>query len=54
MNHEGKQKLVRGRATDEALEEAGYVIGEIEVADGMIFGGQLIVDPGVSWRTAVC
>ena len=45
MNHDGKQRLVRGRATDTALVEAGYEIGKIEVADGMIFGGQLIVDP---------
>lgn len=45
MNHTGKRKLVCGRATAAALEDAGYEKEEIEIADGMIFAGQLIVDP---------
>ena len=45
MNHTGKRKLVRGRATVAALENAGYEMNEIDIVDGTVFAGQLIVDP---------
>ena len=45
MNHTGKRKLVRGRATVAALENAEYEMNEIEIVDGTVFAGQLIVDP---------
>ena len=45
MNHTGKRKLVRSRATVAALEDAGYEMNGIGIVDGTVFAGQLIVDP---------